>query len=138
MSSLRQKAKTKGLGSTPPSWVYSGLGRADNDPDYILGGLGLLGFQGRGDDWMQDIHDLLLKAVRSRILDGLFSEPTIFRDRNMVAINGASDLYGYSSTTMMRMIRSILWAAEQRGKIAMPSKLKTATASGGSVVTIGL
>lgn len=138
MNALRQKAISKGLGSGPPPWVRSGLGRADRDPTGILRGLNLAGYQGRGDDWLQDVYDLLRIAQRSSILSNVFYEPQIFRGQQAVTIRGTSDLHGFSSTAMMRMIRSILWAAEQQGKIAMPSSLKTFTISNNTAVQVSL
>lgn len=138
MNALRQKAISKGLGSGPPSWVRSGLGKADRDPNGLLSGLGLSRFQGAGDDWMQDIYNLLRTAQRSSILVNVFYEPQIYRSQQAITIRGTSDLSSFSSTAMMRMIRSILWAAEQQGKIAMPSRLQTFTIAGNTAVQISI
>lgn len=138
MSALRQKAISKGLGYEPPSWTRSGLGTADRNPGEIISGLGLSRFQGSGDDWLQDIYNLLRTAQRSSFLMNVFYEPQVYRDRQAITIRGTSDLHNFSSTAMMRMIRAILWAAEQQGRIAMPSKLKTFTISGNTAVQISI
>jgi hypothetical protein len=126
MTKIREKmiAKYKGFGGSPPDWTRSRLGRADNAPIEITGGLDLAGFQGKGEDWLQDIYDLLRIATRSRILHGMYSDPVPYRDRNGIAIGAAEDVYGYSIPVMLRMIKSTLWAAEQQGMIAMPSRLR--------------
>lgn len=123
MPSLREKAAAAGLGSSSPSWQGKGLGRADRSPESVVSGLGLSRFVGRGDDWMQDVHDLLMTAQRSVYLRDLYSEPRIFRNQGVVMINAASDLYGYSPAVMRRMIMSSLWAAELTGRIALPTRV---------------
>jgi hypothetical protein len=123
MPSLREKAAAAGFGTRSPSWQGAGLGRADRSPESIVSGLGLSRFMGRGDDWMQDVHNLLVTAQRSVYLRDLYSEPRIFRQQGVVMINAASDLYGYSPAVMRRMIMSSLWAAELTGRIALPTRV---------------
>ena len=138
MSSLRQKAIAQKLGSEPPSWTRSGLGKADRQPFELLRGVGAERFQGKGDDWIQDIYDLLRLATSSGILRGLYYEPVPYRSRGGVALRAAPDLYGYSGAVMLRMIKSILWAAEQQGKIAMPTRLKVTPTSDNMGVWISI
>jgi hypothetical protein len=129
MSSLRQKAITQNLGSEPPSWTRSGLGRADRQPFELLRGLGADRFQGKGDDWVQDIFELLRISINSSYLRGLYYDPVPYRSRGGIALRASPDLYSYSGAVMLRMIKSILWAAEQQGKIAMPTRLKVVATS---------
>ena len=129
MSSLRQKAITQSLGSEPPSWTRSGLGKADRQPFELLRGLGADRFQGKGDDWVQDIFELLRISINSSYLRGLYYDPVPYRSRGGIALRASPDLYSYSGAVMLRMIKSILWAAEQQGKIAMPTRLKVVATS---------
>jgi hypothetical protein len=141
MTPIRQKLLGKlgkQFGNKPPSWASSGdLGRADSDPGTICSGLGLGDFQGAGDDWLVDITRLLNTAVRSKILYGLYSEPTPKGDRTGLSLAVGADLVAFKSGAVtMRMIKSTLWAAEQMGKIAMPARLKVRVSSDGRLVTI--
>ena len=129
MTPIRQKLLGKlgrSFGDKPPSWTTKrDLGRAETDPGFICTGLNLRSFQGAGDDWVQDIVNMLLYAVRSRPLAGLYSEPVPSRDRTKIRINARNDVISFGSGAVaIRMIKSTLWAAEQQGKIAMPSKLR--------------
>lgn len=124
MPSLRDKASAAGLGNRRPSWEGKGLGRADRSPESIMSGLGLSRFMGSGDDWIQDVYNVLLISQRSVYLRDLYSEPRIFRKQGVIALNASSDLYGYSPAVMRRMIMSTLWAAELTGRVALPSNLK--------------
>ena len=129
MTPIRNKLYKKlgrSFGDSPPGWARSGdLGIADTNPAYICNGLNLRGFQGKGEDWTQDIADALRIAFRSKILYGLYSEPTVSYDRSTIKINAAPDVASFGSGAVaMRMIKSTLWAADQQGKIAMPSRLK--------------
>lgn len=124
MPTLRDKAKAAGLGSSGPNWERVGLGRADRSPESIISGLGLTRFMGRGDDWMQDVYDVLVIAQRSVYLRELYSEPRILRKSGMIMMSAASDVYGYSPAVMRRMIMSTLWAAELTGRVALPSNLR--------------
>lgn len=129
MSSLRQKAIAQRLGSEPPSWTRSGLGKADRQPFELLRGLGADRFQGKGDDWVQDVFELLRISISSSYLRGLYNEPVPYRSRGGIALRASPDLYNYSGAVMLRMIKSILWAAEQQGKIAMPTRLNVVATS---------
>lgn len=128
MTPIRQKLVGKlgrSFGDKPPSWTSGrDLGRADDDPAFICNGLNLKAFQGAGDDWVQDIVNMLSYAVRSRPLAGLYSSPVPTRDRTKIRINARSDVISFSAAVAIRMIKSTLWAAEQQGKIAMPSRLR--------------
>lgn len=136
---LRQKfqAKFRGFGASPPSWTNRGddgrgLGRADNDPTYIASGLGFAGYVSTGEDWLDDIYQILRIAFRSRVLYGLYGEP-IKKGNNTIQFMMAPDVQ-QAYAPSRRMILSTLWAAEQLGLIAMPQKLKVSTS--GNVVTI--
>lgn len=129
MNSLRQKAIAQRLGSEPPSWTRSGLGKADRQPFELLRGLGADRFQGKGDEWVQDIFELLRISISSSYLRGLYNEPVPYRSRGGIALRASPDLYSYSGAVMLRMIKSILWAAEQQGKIAMPTRLNVVATS---------
>jgi hypothetical protein len=138
MTRIRQKLLGKlgrSFGDKPPSWTSKrDLGRADDDPAFICKGLNLGAFQGAGEDWVQDIVNMLTYAVRSRPLSGLYSAPVPTRDRMKIRINARSDVISFSGAVAIRMIKSTLWAAEQQGKIAMPSKLRVGLS--GSTVEI--
>ena len=140
MTPIRQKMFEKlgkQFGSKPPSWTSDGLGQADRDPGTICSGVGLNSFQGAGDDWLVDITRLLNTAVRSKILYGLYSEPTPKGDRTGLSLAVGADLVAFKSGAVtMRMIKSTLWAAEQMGKIAMPARLKVSISGDGRLVTI--
>jgi hypothetical protein len=140
MTPIRDKLFKKlgrSFGDSPPGWARAGdLGIADSNPAYICNGLNLRGFQGKGEDWTQDIADALRLAFRSRILYGLYSEPTVSYNRSTIKVNAAADVVKFSPAVAMRMIKSTLWAAEQQGKIAMPSRLKVRI--DGSLIQIGL
>jgi hypothetical protein len=125
MSEIRKKleSKVKGFGSTPPNWTSSGLGKADRRPSEMLRDLGVGSFRGKGEDWLQDIYDLLRIVVKSRILQSLYSEPIPYRAQAGIGLTASQDLYSFSVPVMLRMIKSVLWAAEQVGIIAMPSRL---------------
>lgn len=125
MSEIRKKleSKVKGFGSAPPNWTSSGLGKADRKPSEMLRDLGVGSFSGKGEDWLQDIYDLLRIVVKSRILQPLYSEPVPYRSQNGIGLTASQDLYSFSVAVMLRMIKSVLWAAEQAGIIAMPSRL---------------
>ena len=125
MSAIRKKlqGKHKNFGDSPPGW--SDLGLAESDPERIMSGLGLSRFSGGGEDWLQDIFDLLRNAVRPPSpLSGLYSEPVKYAKKNGISIGASSDLMKYSGAVTIRMIKSTLWAAESTGRIAMPSRLK--------------
>jgi len=125
MSAIRKKlqGKHKNFGDSPPGW--SDLGLAESDPERIMSGLGLSRFSGGGEDWLQDIFDLLRNAVRpGSPLSGLYSEPVKYAKKNGISIGASSDLMKYSVPVTIRMIKSTLWAAESTGRIAMPSRLK--------------
>ncbi len=129
MTPIRRKYYDKlgrSFGSNPPSWATGGgLGTADSNPDFICRGLGLGGFNGSGEDWVQDIANALRLAVRSRVLYGMYSEPIIAYDRKRIKLNARSDVAGFGGGAVaMRMLKSTLWAAEQQGRLAMPSALK--------------
>lgn len=124
MSEIRKRlqGKHKNFGDSPPGW--SDLGLAESDPEKIMSGLGLSRFRGGGEDWLQDIFDLLRSAVKSPPLSGLYSEPVKYAPKNGISIGASSDLMKYSGAVTIRMIKSTLWAAETTGRIAMPSRLK--------------
>lgn len=139
MATLRDKAKAAGLGASGPSWGNVGLGRADRSPESIVSGLGLTRFMGRGDDWIQDVYDVLKIAQRSIYLRELYSDPLVLRKSGTIMMNAASDLYGYSPAVMRRMIMSTLWAVELTGRVALPAKLRVdiTTDQRGIVISAG-
>jgi hypothetical protein len=129
MTPIRQKLLGKlgrSFGDKPPSWTTKrDLGRAESDPAFICNGLNLKSFQGGGDDWVQDIVNMLSYAVRSKPLAGLYSDPVPSNDRTKIRINARADVISFGTGAVaIRMIKSTLWAAEQRGKIAMPNNLR--------------
>jgi hypothetical protein len=124
------------FGDSPPFWTQKRqLGLADTDPARIMTGLGLGSFMGDGNDWRVDIYNMLRIAVKSRVLRSLFSDPEV-RGKNEIIIRASQTLYSYSQAVMKRMIESTLWAAEQRGKIAMPYKLKVEITDDGKGVRV--
>jgi hypothetical protein len=55
----------------------------------------------------------------------MYSETTIAYDRKRIKLNARSDVAGFGGGAVaMRMLKSTLWAAEQQGRLAMPSALK--------------
>jgi len=124
MNDLRQKAKAAGLGDSPPRWGSDRLGRADSDPAGLMSGLGLSSFKGTGSDWITDVYNVLRIAFRSSYLNGIYSEPVPYRTRNGISVGASAELYQFSEAVMMRMIKSILWAAEKTGRVALPSRLR--------------
>jgi hypothetical protein len=143
--SLREKLKSvhPGFGETPPAWTNSSLGLADRDPAKVMSELGVGSYIGSGSDWRVDIYNLMTRAVSSRILRNLFRPPQNNDRLNAISIQATSILYGEKGLKdaakkklMVDFIKQILWAAEQRGKIAMPTKLKVEVGQDGTSVWI--
>lgn len=123
---IRQKLKKvyPKFGDQPPWWTRGkNLGIAERDPSKIMSGLGLNDFMGGGSDWLTDIHNLMARAVRSKIMSGLYGEPIINRSRGSISITASSAIYSYSPAIMQKMIMAVLLAAEKTGRIAMPEKM---------------
>lgn len=123
---IRQKLKKvyPKFGDQPPWWTRKGkLGIAERDPAKIMSGLGLSDFMGGGNDWFTDIHNLMKKAVGSKILGELFGEPYPHPSKGRISITASSAIYSYSPALMQRMIMAVLLAAEKTGRIAMPEKM---------------
>jgi len=132
------KSKYRSFGDNPPRWAGSGLGRADRDPDGLLKGLGLSRFRGKGEDGLQDIYNILELAIRSSVLNGLYTGISKRESQGQVIVEAAADLYRFGSgqAVMIRFIRATLAAADKLGWIAIPSGLKTNVTSSGTGVVI--
>ncbi len=132
------KSKHRGFGDYPPRWAGSGLGRADSDPDGLLQGLGLTRFRGQGDDGLQDIYNLLSVAIKSSVLNGLYTGLSKREGKGQIIVEAAADLYRFGSgqAVMIRFIRATLAAADKLGWIALPTNLKTDVTSSGTGVVI--
>jgi hypothetical protein len=131
MSAIRRKlqGKYKGFGDAPPGW--NDLGLVERDPEQIINGLDLSRFMGGGEDWLQDIYDVIRIAAKSEVLRGIFGEPQKYVSRNGISISVSSDLMDYSPAVAIRMIKSTLWAAEKTDRIALPTRLKVDALSNG-------
>jgi len=135
MSQLRDKFQAKfknRYGSSPPSWTGEGLGTADANPSYIARGLGIDRYRSSGEDWLDDVYQILNLALRSQILNGLYSNLRKVGN-NEIQLLMANDVAAVYAPSR-RMILSTLWAAEKLGLIAMPQKLKVETS--GNVVRV--
>jgi len=134
MSSLRQKlqAKFKGFGSKPPGWTSGDLGLASNNPSAVVREVGIGGFSSTGEDWLDDIYQVLRTAFRSKILYGLYGEP-IKKGNNEIQFSMASDIASVYAPSR-RIILAILASAESQGLISMPQNLKVETS--GNVVRV--
>lgn len=125
MSEIRNKAIAAGLGSSPPNWSGTGLGRAESDPAGVVKSLNMSGFVGTGNDWIADVTSILSRAFKSSVLNGLYREPIPRRGSGDIVIGASSDLYSFGNgAVMLRMIKSTLWAAETMGLVALPARLK--------------
>jgi hypothetical protein len=131
------QSKYRGFGSDPPAWTNSGLGKADNDPDGLLNGLGLSGFRGKGDDGLHDIFTILQRAINSSILKGLYTNITKRERSGEIILEASPDLYRFGNgAVMLRFPKSILAAADKLGWIALPSGLSVSPTTARSGVII--
>ena len=125
-SALREKYMAKySKFSSPPGWTNS------NDLGYVstrtsgelLTRLGLGRWSAPGNDYVQDTLSFLSAAVRTSVLNGLFTE-AIQRGNNIIEVYAAADMYNSSSggAIMLKFIKALLADAEKSGKIAMPGR----------------
>ena len=85
--------------------------------------LGLGRWSAPGNDYVQDALSFLSAAVRTSVLNGLFTE-AIQRGNNIIEVYAAADMYNSSSggAIMLKFIKALLADAEKSGKIAMPGR----------------
>lgn len=139
MSALREKLKKvhRDFGDRPPRLVTGDLGVASRDPDKLMQDLGLSGFSASGNDGLQDIHLLLDAAVNSSTLSGLFGRPIKSERSGSVTVPTSGDIMSYGSGALAsRFIRAVLAAAENTGKIALPTGLSYAVATDNRYVMV--
>ena len=138
-TSIRTKLKDK-VGLNPPGWVRdANLGYAYTNPSSIINDLNLITFNSSSGSYFQVIFDYLVRAQRSRVLDGLFvSINRSFRSDNMIEIVMSKDMYDSSTNgaIMLKFVRALLAAGDREGKIALPPSTRVDRSSDGKKVII--
>ena len=138
-TSIRTKLKDK-VGLNPPGWVRdANLGYAYTNPSSIINDLNLITFSSSSGSYFQVIFDYLVRAQRSRVLDGLFvSINRSFRSDNMIEIVMSKDMYDSSTNgaIMLKFVRALLAAGDREGKSALPPGTSVDRSSGGKKVII--
>jgi hypothetical protein len=124
MSALRDqyKASDPSFGDAPPAWIKNVNPSASLNQDKILIGLNLGSFYSRKLGWMQDVRELLSTAASSSIMTELFGEPVLSFNQKSLSMSVSSELSSsVNNATILQIITGILYAAESKGKIAIPA-----------------
>ena len=136
-TSIRTKLKDK-VGLNPPGWVRDvNLGYAYTNPSSIINDLNLITFSSSSGSYFQVIFEYLVRAQRSRVLNGLFME-TNRRSDNMIEVVMSKDMYDSSTNgaIMLKFVKALLAAGDREGKIALPPRTSVDRSSDGKKVII--